>query len=82
MNPRQRAVLLFFLYLLRKILTTTFFSGFFLLFKQPKNSKNDNELFGCLKERKKSRKNIESKFLKDDKEKKAKLPTNGGSTGD
>ena len=71
----------FFLHLLRKILTITFFPGFFLLFKQPKNSKNNNELFGCLKERKKSRKKIESKFLKDDEEKKAKLPTNGGSTG-
>jgi len=43
----------FFLHLLRTILTLIF-SGFFLLFKQPKNSKNKNELFGCLKERKKS----------------------------
>ena len=51
-----------------------FFSKVFSSFKRPKNSKNINELFGCLREGKNPGKKIKSKFLQDDEEKKQNCP--------
>ena len=72
-EPPPAGCFAFFPHLLRKILTITFFLGF-SSFKRPKNSKNINELFGCLREGKNPGKKIKSKFLQDDEQKKQNCP--------